>query len=218
MSADLIETLPLPQRLALSYAPARSRDDVLALLALNARLSGIVRQQGETVIAQMKLAWWRDRFRQDRGDWPVGEPLLALLSHWKGDIGSLESLVDGWEGLLAETLGADEIEQFEKGHALAWTVLGNAYAGDNETYVVGHAAMQWALADLSLHLSDEAERDLVRQRLATLDASKGRLPRDLRPLAVLRGLTLRAVERGVPELLDGPGAMATVLRISMLGR
>ncbi|MFB0611480.1 squalene/phytoene synthase family protein [Aurantiacibacter poecillastricola] len=218
MTADLIETLPLPQRLALSYAPRRNRDNVLALLALNARLSGIVRQQGEPVIAQMKLAWWRDRFAQDTSEWPVGEPLLALLSRYEGATEMLGSLVDGWEGLLSETLGRQEIEGFAGGHADAWSGMLNFSDKCGEEEAVRRAAEQWSLADLAMNLSDERERALTLERVRSIGQDQGRLPRSARSLTVLRGLALRALERGSSDLLDGPGAMAMALRLGVVGR
>lgn len=218
MSADLLETLPLAQRLALAYAPRRKRDGVLGLLALNARLAGIVRQQGEPVIAQMKLAWWRERFVQDREDWPVGEPLLALLNRWGGDTRALGHLVDGWEGLLAETLGVEEISQFARGQSLAWAALLDRTESEEQQARVHHAAEQWALADLALNLSDPLERDLALEQLRRAGRDPHPISRAVRPLAVLRGLTLRALDRGQADLLDGPGAMAAALRLGIAGR
>ncbi len=218
MSTTVLETLPLPQRLALSYAPRSSRDEVLALLALNVRLSGIVRQQGEPVIAQMKLAWWRDRFMQEKDGWPVGEPLLALLAQWRGNLRLLGHLVDGWEGLLAETLGRDEIHQFAQGHAMAWSGLTEHPDSGTNDASLRTAAKQWALADLAMHLSDESERKLVLAALADLGEAENVPGRSVRPLVVLRGLTMRALERGGGQLLEGPGDMATALRLGVLGR
>ncbi|WP_338245017.1 squalene/phytoene synthase family protein [Aurantiacibacter hainanensis] len=218
MSTGILETLPLPQRLALSYAPRGRREDILALLALNTRLSGIVRQHGEPVIAQMKLAWWRDRFAEDRDSWPIGEPLLALLAHWQGDTRMLGHLVDGWEGLLAERLGRTEIEQFAQGHALAWVALCERKGGAEPDDALRQAAKQFALADLALNLSDENERALAIETLDSIGRGQQPLPRAARPLAVLRGLALRALGRGNADLLDGGGAMALALRLGIVGR
>ena len=117
MPTDPVEDLPLVQRLALSYAPARARADTLTLLTLDNRLSGILRQRGETIIAQIKLAWWRDRLGELPANWPTGEPLLARLADWSGDTQALVPLVDGWEAILAENLDAPRIDEFATGRA-----------------------------------------------------------------------------------------------------
>jgi len=216
MTADLVETLPLAQRLALAYAPRAARSDTLALLALDARLAGIVRTDGEPVIAQMKLAWWRERLAQDPQDWPLGEPLLALLREGRLSTGALAPLVDGWEGLLAEQLDEHVVHGFATGRAALWQGLAKAHAGAAE-----HAeqpAREHAIADLALNLGSEAEAALARDLAQGQPWTRPRLPRPLRPLAILHGLTRRALQRGAGEVLDGPGAMATALRLGILGR
>jgi phytoene synthase len=49
------------------------------------------------MLAQIKLAWWRDQFSKNASQWPDGEPLLALLHAWDAERAALEHLVDGWE-------------------------------------------------------------------------------------------------------------------------
>jgi phytoene synthase len=100
MGMDLLETLPPVSRLALAYAPAAVRERWMVLLALDARLGGVVRSAREPVLAQMRLAWWRDRLRDRAENWPKGEPLLAALACWNGGHGALIGLVDGWEAML----------------------------------------------------------------------------------------------------------------------
>ena len=214
MDESLLDTLTPVQRLALSYAPRAVRSDTLALLALNARLAGIVRAGGEPVIAQMKFAWWRDMLARPKQEWPLGEPLLELLRKWRGDVTALGRLVDGWEGLLAETLGETEIAEFGEGHAAAWSALGER----QENVATRTAATQAALGDLSLHLGDPAEKALVMTKLGAFGSADGALPRTHRPLALLRGLTLRALHRGSSEVLDGPGALAAAIRLGFTGR
>ena len=217
MSADILETLPLPQRLALSYSPRTARADTLALLALDTRLAGIVRGDGEVIIGQMKLAWWRDRMRQDPQEWPVGEPLLALLQAGQIEPSGLVPLVDGWESLFSETLDRAAIEAFAAGKASLWETLANAHAG-SPTPAVGQAAREQGMAELALNLGSEHETAFAVEAAREQPWKGARLPRALRPLAILHGLSRRALDRGSPDLLDGPGAMATVLRIGLTGR
>lgn len=209
-----IHTLPLAQRLALSYAPASARAGVLALLLLDQRLAAVLRQGGEPVIMQIKLAWWRGRLGETPDAWPTGEPVLAALRHWPADLSQLLPLVNGWEALLAEDLTMAGIEEFAQGRALAWSALVPAGQGA----AVTAAARAWALGDLALNLGQGDEAEAAR-RLAL--AGKGqivRLPRAVRPLAVLGALTRRTLERGQGELLDGPLAGLIALRIGLTGR
>lgn len=217
MSSDILDTLPLPQRLALSYSPGASRTDTLALLALDARLAGIVRGDGEVIIGQMKLAWWRDRLRQDPQEWPVGEPLLALLRSGQLEPSRLIPLVDGWESLFSETLDRAAIEAFAAGKARLWETLANAHSGE-PTPAVSQAAREQGMAELALNLGSEHETALAVETAREQPWKSARLPRALRPLAILHGLSRRAMDRGSPDLLDGPGAMAMVLRIGLTGR
>lgn len=223
MASELLEQLPLAQRLALSYAPRAAREDTLTLLALDNRLGAILRTRGEAIIAQIKLAWWRDRLADDRANWPGGEPLLARLAGWSGDTRLLLPLVDGWEALLTERLDRARIDEFAQGRAASWSALGaglRVAAADLPR--IEQAAREWALSDLSLHLGDADERRLARaaagERERERERSLPRLPRALRPLAVLGGLARRALRRDAPELLDGPGAALLALRIGLSGR
>ena len=206
---ELAETLPLAQRLALSYAPRASREPVLALLALDQRLAAIVRSGGEPALAQIKLAWWRDRLSESPARWPEGEPLLGLLRGFSGEPGVLAGVVDGWEMLLGERLDTPEIAQFAEGRAAGWIALGGTAAAA--------AARYWALADLLLNLPAGEEAEAVRAALAA-EPHQAKLPRELRPLAVLGALAARAIRRGSEDLLDSPGALGTAMRVGIFGR
>lgn len=206
--------LPLADRLALSYAPAGRRAAAQALLLLDHRLAAILRQGGEPVIAQIKLAWWRDRLSESPVAWPTGEPLLAALRQWPADPATLVPLVNGWEALLGEELTMSAIEDFAQGRALAWAALAPAGQGR----AVAAVAREWALADLALNLGNEAEAGAARRLVLAGRQRGGRLPRAVRPLAVLHALSRRALERGSGELLDGPMAGLIALRIGLTGR
>jgi len=217
MSADLLESLPLVQRLALSYAPPRAREPTLTLLALDARLATILRTRSEPLIAQLKLAWWRDRLGEQRTSWPGGEPLLARLAEWRGDPRLLLPLVDGWEALLAEELDKRRMREFADGRAAAWCALAGEFEGAVSPEVE-RAGRGWALADLALNLRAGHEGKLVRETALAQDRAAPHLSKNLRPLAVLHALARRAVQRGSGEMLDGPRAAMLALRVGLAGR
>ena len=136
---------------------------------------------------------------------------MALLRDFPGGAGALGQVVDGWEMLLAERLDPAAIAQFAQGRAEGWLALGSGGAE------VGQAARQWALADLALNLPEGAERDEVCGVMLAESWHRARLPRTVRPLAVLHALAGRALRRQAAELLDGPGAMFTAMRVGLLG-
>lgn len=214
MSRDLVEQLPPPQRLALSYAPAPAHSATLALLALDARLASLVRKRGEPVLAQVRLAWWRDTLGAGPDAWPEGEPVLALLRHW-GGAAALVPLVNGWEALLGEKLDARGIGEFAGGRAEGFAQLARELGCD--PMPAAAAGRLWALGDLAAHLSEPAERAAAIRLAHGLEPAPA-LPRPLRPLGVLAGLARRSLVRGGGPLLDGPRAALTAVRLGIRGR
>jgi phytoene synthase len=82
--ASLIAKLPPLQRMALAYAPAQSRGALTALFSLDARLANIVRHSHEPMLAQLRLAWWRENIMADMPAQASGDPLMAQLGNWPG--------------------------------------------------------------------------------------------------------------------------------------
>ena len=212
------ESLPLVQRLALSYAPRRARGDVLALMLLDNRLAAILRAQGEVMISQIKLAWWRDRLGDDPANWPAGEPLLELLRAGQVAPRAYLPMVDGWERLLDEELTASGVREFAEGRAAAWSALAEAYQAPAAAPSAAQAAREISYLDLALHLGKAEEMRAARQLALACKWHCPRLPRALRSLAVLHALSRRALKRESSELLDGSGAMLVALRTGLFGR
>jgi phytoene synthase len=77
--------------------------------------------------------------------------------------------------------------------------------------------MLWALGDLAAHASDPAERSVAVQCAAAVPHS-GRLPRTMRPLAVLAALARRVAERGEGGLLGDRAAAMLAMRVGIFGR
>ena len=119
----LLDGLPVEQRLALAYAPVVAQPLFAGLFALDTRLAGIVRTAREPMLAQLRLAWWRDRLGQGGGQ---AEPVLAALAPLQGRDADLAALADGWEALLAERLDQAGVEAFLAGRAAASAALAQA--------------------------------------------------------------------------------------------
>lgn len=215
--ANHLADLPQASRLALAYAPGSARDGVLALLAFDARLAGIVRRAREPLLGQMQLAWWRDQLQREPAARPKGQPLLQLLASLEGQAADLVALVNGWEELL-DPAAVDQrsLEVLARARGQGWAALARMVAGEGAADAAGCAGYQWALADLAAGLGQAQDRAAIAPLLAACDWNRVTLPRSLRSLAILHGLARRA--RGTGALLDGPGALAVAVRIGMLGR
>jgi phytoene synthase len=211
--ATHLDTLPPPWRLALAYAPAAARPLWLSLLALDVRLAGVVRNAREPMLGQMKLAWWRDRLGSAPDTWPRGEPLLASLQVWGAHAKGLIPLVDGWEALLDDWGDGQAVAAaLTQGRVAVLEALARALGVDDSR--VAAMAHGWAAMDMASHLGDAAERAAAMERIATLDWRGGRLPKSMRPLAVLHGLARRAARGGDPA---SPWALALAIRLGIFG-
>ncbi|MEY4237510.1 MAG: hypothetical protein RL339_111 [Pseudomonadota bacterium] len=191
-------TLSPDLRLALAYAPAAHRPIQLAAFALDAKLAGVVGTAREVLLAQIKLAWWRERLAAEPAQRPQGEPLLAALAGWRGPVDPLLALIDGWEAML----DPDEPNPLALAEARAALGRGLAVQADlpEAAAAAGAALHGWSLA---VHGAGSELPALA-------------LPRSLRALAVLYGLARR--RKGEMPLLDGPMALAAAIRIGMVGR
>lgn len=221
LSVTVSETsrLPLPQRLALAYSPARAHDATLALLVLDHRLGRAVAQAREPVMGQMRLAWWRDMLRQPASMRPSSDDLVSLLSNWDGEEGALVLLVDGWEEILAEPpLPRNAALSLIEARAGAFAALARIVGAGANLTDAANAARIWAMGDLITGLSDPEERAMGMGLYDPAWAVHARLPRSLRPLAILSALARRSMARGGCPLLDGPGASLLAMRIGVTGR
>lgn len=215
--AALLGELPTDHRLALSYAPARSRGPTAAVLVLDARLARIVGQRREPILAQMRLAWWRERLAGDPSQRGLGDPLLALLTDWQEIRDGLAALVDGWEALLAEPPLPDAAAvAFAHGRAQAFAALARQLGEEAHAGAAAKACAAWALAELAAKTHDPEEAASIRALAGQADWNRVALPRALRPLAVLHGLAAR--KKGCGPLLAGPGDGFAALRLGLLGR
>ena len=218
VSEELTESLPLPQRLALSYAPRCARLAILGLLALEQRLATVISMGGEAMIAQIKLAWWRERLSEPSAAWPSGEPLLEHLRGVDADFARWVLLVDGYESFLAEDFGRAELTTYLRGKALGWSAVADAVGDGTPNAPVEQAASELALFELDGKLTEPSEVALLDETAGKQKWERTRLPNALRPLAVLHSLARRARSREQSELLEGPRAMTVAMRVGLFGR
>lgn len=141
---------------------------------------------------QIRLAWWRDRLLEDSAAWPSSEPVLQCLRAWNGQHKSLVGLVDGWE---AAVIGEDGGADLRAARVEAFLALAR---------LLGVSRLD-AVREVALQTVDPERRALARHRM----------PRSMRPLAVLRTFAQRdaAQDKKNRALLD----MMRIVRAGMLG-
>ncbi|MFN2100632.1 hypothetical protein [Altererythrobacter sp. MF3-039] len=201
----------------MAWTPQRFRLAFATLLALDQRLARIVSQATEPMLAQIRLAWWRDELAKPLEMRLTGDAVLdAIGESWRGEEAALSALVDAWELLLIEPPLPDHIaDKFVQGRAEPFAAHAKVAAPH---YVGGatDAATIWAAMDAAIHASDASERSAFRARTLKLDLPN--LPKSLRGLVVLAGLSRRTALRDEPILMAGRGGAVAALRLGIFGR
>lgn len=219
MTLSETQHLPIEQRLALAYTPPDFRDRLASYLLLDHRLGQIVANTNETLLGQMRMAWWRETLALPVAERPPGDEVLdALGLYWAGNESSLIATIDAWEALLvAEEFTATWIS--DHAHKRAAPLVPLLAADDTGLHArVVNAGALWAIGDAAAHLSNEAERGAFVAAGLGLANSHGGLRGSRRGLAVLSALALRALRRGGRPLMEGRGAALTAIRAGLIGR
>jgi phytoene synthase len=184
---------------ALAWQPLRTRPALAALFNLDRRLSAAIAQANEPMLAQLRLAWWRDRLAEPVRERPRGEPLLAAIgAHWGEHGRELTPLIDGWESWLIGDDDGDLGEGRAKALAAFARLVGRA-AESELAAAVGH---HWTRAETG---KGSSAADVPRLR-----------SRALRGLVVLDGLARRSLARGEP-MMHGRGGALAAIRLGMFG-
>ena len=209
------ELEPAPA-VALAWQPVASRPALAALFMLDLRLATLVRRAREPMLAQVRLAWWRERLEEAPGSRPLGEPLLSeITAHWGGAGERLSSLVDGWEQLLDDPpFTAEAIDDFASGRGAALAAFAELAGVPNEMLAAHSAGRMWGLADIAARESGETAKSA--RELASREPAVPVRTSGLRGVAVLGGLARRALRRGEAPM-QGRGAALAAIRLGMFG-
>jgi 15-cis-phytoene synthase len=147
--------------LALAYAPARVREKLALLWELDVHLARVLQIANDPMIAQIRLAWWRDNLIALDTNPPPAEPLLQRLVEKMvvNDVSgtALAAIVDGWESLvLADMLSDTDFEHYASARGGTIFRLACILAGADASWEAEQAGAAWALTDFSRHCSDPA--------------------------------------------------------------
>lgn len=140
-----------PDRLLLlAYAGAKLRPKLELVFALDEALADILRTVREPMIAQIRLAWWRDQLEAlAAGREAAPEPLLLHIGDILGPSGaaSLVDLPSAWEHLLEDPLEIEAVRRFADLRSATLAPVFNSPA-----LTIG--LRYWALVDFAFHCSD----------------------------------------------------------------
>ncbi len=214
---DATDLLPPEAGLALAWSGSKVRGPLTTALQLDRRLARIVARTTETMLGQMRLAWWRDALGTSVAARPRGDAVLDGLGlYWANRERTLIELVNAWEVLVtADQLGPGEIESFAAGRGAFFPALSGDGAKSDLSVRLSAAGRRWALADAASGVSSDTERAALVAAGLAVTPRAGRLPRELRGVAMLEALALRGLNRGGRPLMEGRGASLAALRAAI---
>ena len=218
MTGSPDEILSPEVQIALAHTRPNVRGALRIFFELDARLARIIAATTEPMLGQMRLAWWRDMLNNPIGERPSGDVVLdGIGRHWEGREPELIALVDGWEHMLAPApMVEDDAVGFAKGRSAG--IIAALSAVHAPEPALEAAALIWAFADMAAKVTLDEERALMIELGQSQQASRKRLPRTARGLAVLSALGARALDRGARPLMEGRGASLLATRAAIFGK
>jgi phytoene synthase len=181
-------------------------------------LATLIRRSTEPMLAQLRLAWWREAIGRGPEHWPRGEPILSTLRSWGEGTASATALVDAWEALTAPSpLGSAALQAFADGRGEGAAALADVLELPGERDAARQLGRIWAIEDLAMRLGRDDERAAARALAEGMPARLPRVGRPLRALRVLAGLSRRRSKVGSEEGAASPAAMVEALKLGLLG-
>ena len=205
-----------PERvLATSYASAKDRSALKALLALDDTLGQILRTTREPLVGQMRLTWWHSALMALDTTPPPAQPVLQALATKvlpRGVSGArLARMIDGWEALLTEPLDGSALARHAICRGAGLFAAAAAVLGAKSDRTITRLGRGWAYADVGLHLSSKALAAVARDRaMVRLVIFRPRpMPRAARSLGALA-----LIARMDLEADQGTGSPRRVARLA----
>ncbi len=191
-----------------------------AAFAFDARLARFVAQATEPMVAQLRLAWWRDQLGLPLAERAKGDVVLDNLSKHLGyQSGMLGKVVDGWEHLVvAEAQAPSVVDIFAANRAYLFSALESDRLEKPQNDELLRAGRLWALADLASVQATPENRAIIVQ-IAQADLSRPvRLPKSVRHLHILGELARSSLQRGGAPLVSRRRDALLISRLGMFGR
>lgn len=212
-----------PERaLALTYAPPESRASLAALFGLDDALAALLRSTTEPAVAQIRLAWWRERLSELGLAAPPAMPVLQSVSDQivaRGIVGDrLVAIVEGWEVLIErDRLDRDALSQFAVQRGGGLFAVGAELLGAESAPGAGEG---WALADLAKHLTTQDEAMLAREMAIEYLGRTSRWPRRTRALGALAAMARMDMDlpMGIKPPIGSPRRVARLAWMRLTGR
>lgn len=200
--------IDVERRLVLTYMPTPAAAAALAaLFTLDDKLAETLRTTSEPMLGQIRMQWWQDALAKLDSAPPPPEPVLEGIARdvlRDGATGAeVGQIVEAWRVLLEAELDEAALRtNGARGRTLF--ALAGRVAGAAVTDPLERAGEGWALADLSVKLSDPAEAAAARRmaELALAEACSARWSRNGRALgamAQLARMDLAGVGIGAPQ-------------------
>jgi 15-cis-phytoene synthase len=195
-----IDALDPAKKLALAYARPEIREVLAIMLKLDMRLGRVLQQSTEPLIAQMRVAWWRDAFGKPTDQWPKGEPLFQDIKMLSPSFSSgilanaMLNIIEAWGTLLAHEEWTDSVLQDYARYKSAGifisfaTLLGDNFADAESLAKLG---MRWAIIDLLQYCGSHEQVENVRSAIPEV------VPMLLRPQ--LKPLSMLALSAEQPS-------------------
>lgn len=206
------------QRLAVGHARPELAGPLTDLFLFDKRLARAVFTVSEPMLAQIRFAWWREELGRERD--PEGrdppDPLLAsILHHWANDLDGLCQFIDGWEAQLGGSSASVQADKLARARGEAFSRLARMSGQENWARQAGKHGELWAYAEISALGLPDHEGVLDEGR--ALAADLPRLPRTLRALAVVGGLSRRALLRGGKPIFGDRLSPFAAIRLGVFG-
>lgn len=201
-------------RLALASV-AKNKGLFRATFALDTNLGKTVLGTTEPLIAQIRLAWWRDTLNNLPSLGRDNNPLVDLLrSGWGSDASELIELVDAWESLLSNP---KQPMLFVTGRAAFTESIARKINCHSHVAGANLNGQLWAYADLA-NFSDEQTRRWAVENGTKVPHIPSLSTPALRPLRVLGGLARRSLERGGEPMLGDRISPLIAFRLAVFGK
>lgn len=213
------EPLPPVLQVALHYATPQTRAMFANFFTFDALFARTVANAGQPLFAQLRLGWWRDELSRSGAPATGPTPLLNdARMLWGSPAEPIVTLLNGWENLLEEVIGDEIAAAFCEGRAkMAFALARQAGIADAQPRAQA-AARRWSMAELAIRAGPVEDKQRLLEQARRLSPLSRKLPRALRPLAVLDALAQRSLKRGGVPLLNDRVSFAVAMRAGQFGR